>query len=119
MANGWGGARPGAGRKPGSKTMRRVPLIPAQAHRVVVEKMPLDILLETMRDPAVALELRLVAAVRAAPYFHAKISTAPPKASFEMSDAELETAIRREKEHALLQHSGQAQLVVIDADAAE
>ena len=34
MANGWGGARPGAGRKPGSKVVRKVPLIPARAHRV-------------------------------------------------------------------------------------
>jgi hypothetical protein len=119
MANGWGGARPGAGRKPGSKVVRRVPLTPAQAHRVTVEKMPLDILVETMRDPAVPLELRLVAAVRAAPYYHAKVSTVPPKASFEMTDLELETAIRREKEHGLLQHPGKTRLVVINADAAE
>jgi hypothetical protein len=90
--------------------MRKVPLIAAQAHRVVVEKMPLDILLETMGDPTMPLELRLVAAVRAAPYYHAKVSVGPPKASFEMTEAELETATRGEKEHTLRQHSGQAQL---------
>jgi len=115
MANGWGGARPGAGRKPGSKGMRKVPLIPAKAHRVVVEEMPLDILLQVMRDRSVSLELRCACAAKAAPYYHARVSSGPPKASFEMTDAELETAIRREKEHALRTGPGQPRLVVIDA----
>jgi hypothetical protein len=99
-----GGKRLGAGRPKGAKnkrTIAKVALIPALQHRQTAEALPLDILTEAMRDTALPVELRLAAAARAAPYFHAKVSSGPPKASFEMTQSELEAAIAREKEHFL------------------
>ena len=54
---------------------------------------------EAMRNEAHPIELRLAAAKAAAPFFHARISAGLPKASFEMTAHELETAIAREKEY--------------------
>jgi hypothetical protein len=110
---GWGGRRANAGRPRGSKnrrTIAKVPLLPARAHRQTVEEMPLDILLAAARDKTLPLELRLAAARAAAPYYHAKVSSGPPKASFEMSQIELETAIAREKEHLLRADPGQHEI---------
>jgi hypothetical protein len=56
------------------------------------------------------IELRLAAAAKAAPYYHAKVSSGPPKASFEMTYTELEIAITCEKEHALRTNPGQQQI---------
>jgi hypothetical protein len=100
----WGGRRANAGRPRGSKnrrTISKVPLLPARAHRQMVEEMPLDILIAAARDKNLPLELRLAAAKAAAPYFHARVSSGPPKAAFEMSELELQTAIAREKQHLL------------------
>ena len=111
-----GGYRPGAGRPRGSKSKRtitEVELIPAIAHRQAVEELPLDVLVAAMRDKAQPIELRLAAARAAAPYYHAKISTGPPKASFEMTDIELEAAIAREKEHQLRADPGQRTFHVV------
>jgi hypothetical protein len=116
-----GGRRMGAGRPLGSKNKRtiiQVPLGPAQAHRqMAVEELPLDVLVAAMRDKAQPLELRLAAAAKAAPYFHAKISTGPPKGSFEMTDIELETAIAREKEFQLRSDPGQHQIRMVTSGA--
>jgi hypothetical protein len=106
----WGGRRTGAGRKPGGKNRRAVTLLPARAHRQMVDEMPLDILIAAARDPTHPIELRLAAAAKAAPYYHAKVSSGPPKASFEMTDTELEIAIAREKQHALRTDPGQHQI---------
>jgi hypothetical protein len=111
-----GGKRPGAGRPRGSKNKRtttRVPRELAQLHRLTIEELPLDVLVAAMRDKSQPIELRLAAAARAAPYYHARISSGPPKASFEMSDGELETAIAREKEHALRADLGQRTFQVV------
>jgi hypothetical protein len=117
---GRGGRRAGAGRPKGSKnkrTISKVPLLPARAHRQIIEELPLDILIAAMRDKSQPIELRLAAAKVAAPYFHARISGGPPKASFEMSDLELEAAIAREiareKEHQLRADPGQRQIRVV------
>ena len=113
---GRGGRREGAGRPKGSKSRRtisKVPLLPAIAHRQAIEELPLDILITAARDKSQPLELRLAAAAKAAPYFHAKVSSGPPKASFEMSDAELETAIAREKEPQLRADPGQRTFRVV------
>jgi hypothetical protein len=111
-----GGRREGAGRPRGSKnkrTITKVELIPAITHRQAVEEMPLDVLVAAMRDKSQPIELRLAAARAAAPYFHAKVSTGPPKGSFEMSDLELEAAIAREKEHQLRSDPGQRTFRVV------
>jgi hypothetical protein len=110
---GWGGRRANAGRKPGGKSRRAVSLLPARAHRQAVEQLPLDVLLTAMRDEAHPIELRLAAARAAAPFLHARISTGPPKASFEMTQAELETAIAREKEHQLRTAPGPNQIRMV------
>jgi hypothetical protein len=110
---GWGGRRPGSGRKRGGKNRRSLSLLPARAHRQAVEQMPLDILIAAARDKTQPIELRLAAAKAAAPYYHAKVSSGPPKASFEMTDAELEIAIAREKEHALRAAPGQQQIRIV------
>lgn len=104
--NGWGGARKGAGRPRGSHGRRaeirsniKLPQIPATAHREAVGLMPIDMLLQAVRNENLPIELRLAAAAKAAPYFHAKVSVGPPKATFEMTDIELDIAITREKEY--------------------
>jgi hypothetical protein len=112
----WGGRREGAGRKRGSKnrrTIAKVPLLAARAHRQMIEEMPLDILIGAARDKTLPLELRLAAAKAAAPYFHAKVSSGPPKAAFEMTEVELQTAIAREKEHLLHADPGQHEIRVV------
>jgi hypothetical protein len=111
-----GGRRAGAGRPRGSKnkrTIARVPLLAARAHRQTVEEMPLDILIAAARDKTQPLELRLAAAKAAAPYYHARILGGPPKASFEMTQSELETAIAREKEHQLRSDPGPHQIHIV------
>jgi hypothetical protein len=112
----WGGHRSGAGRKPSStsrRTLAKVKLLPARAHRQAVADLPLDILMRAARDEAQPIEIRLAAARAAAPFFHAKPSSGPPKASFEMSDGELETAIAREKEFQLRADPGQRTFHVV------
>jgi hypothetical protein len=117
---GRGGRRAGAGRPRGSKSKRtiaKVKLLPAQAHRQAVADLPLDILMRVARDETQPLELRLAAAKFALPYYHARVSSGPPKASFEMTDAELETAIAREKEHLLRAEPGQHQIRMVASGA--
>jgi hypothetical protein len=112
----WGGKRPGAGRKPCSTSRRslaKIKLLPAQAHRQAVAELPLDILMRAARDEAQPIEIRLAAARAAAPYYHAKVSSGPPKAAFEMSELELQAAIEREKEHRLRTVPGQRTFRVI------
>jgi hypothetical protein len=87
-----------------------VKLLPARAHRQAVADLPLDILIAAARDKSQPIELRLAAAKAAAPYYHARVSSGPPKASFEMTDLELQTAIEREKEHQLRAAPGQQQI---------
>jgi len=107
-------ARRRAGRKPGTQGRRTIAkLLPAQEHRRALGDLPLDILLAAARDPAQSIEIRLAAANAAAPYFHAKVSSGPPKASFEMTLTELETAIAREKEYLLRAGAGQRTLRVV------
>jgi hypothetical protein len=111
-----GGRRAGAGRPKGSKnkrTIAKVPLLPARAHRQTVVEMPLDILIGAARDKSQPLELRLAAAKAAAPYCHARISSGPPKGSFEMTEHELKTAIDREKEFQLRSDPGPHQTRIV------
>jgi len=77
----------------------KLPDIPATQHRESVGLMPVDLLLRAVRDETLDMPLRLAAAAKAAPYFHARVTVGPPKAAFEMSDYELDAAIQREKEY--------------------
>lgn len=67
-----GGARPGAGRKPGS------PNKATAEQRAAVEASgltPLDFMLSVLRDDTQEQAIRLDAANKAAPYVHAKLAT--------------------------------------------
>lgn len=66
-----GGARPGAGRKPGIKNRLTKEQVKAVAE---TGQTPLEFLLEVMRDAQKALDVRLEAAKAAAPYVHAKLA---------------------------------------------
>lgn len=71
MANQRGGARPGAGRKPGSVTKRTREI----AERAIQEGLtPLEYLLRVLRDEGMDTETRMDAAKSAAPYIHPKLS---------------------------------------------
>ncbi|MCA8908514.1 MAG: hypothetical protein KDA64_11610 [Rhodospirillaceae bacterium] len=71
MANGHGGARPGAGRPKGSVN-RLVSEAVEQAK--AGGRMPLEHLLGVMRDPAKDTATRLEAAKAAAPYCHPRLA---------------------------------------------
>lgn len=67
-----GGYRPGAGRKKGAPNIR------TQATQAAVEGSgitPLEYMLQVMRDPSTEPKDKLNAAVAAAPYVHAKLSS--------------------------------------------
>lgn len=67
-----GGARPGAGRKPGSI---RKATAAAQAKAAETGILPLDFMLNHMRDETAPIAERLDMAKAAAPYIHAKLSS--------------------------------------------
>lgn len=67
-----GGARPGAGRKKGLPNKKTAE---AQAMAQATGITPLEYLLSVMREPAQEPRDRLAAAVAAAPYVHAKLSS--------------------------------------------
>src|SRR5262245_8534833 len=70
-----GGVRPGSGRKPNRspRTKKAKALIDKLVGQGV--KLPLEYLLEEMRDPDSSREERHAAAVAAAPYVHPKLSS--------------------------------------------
>jgi hypothetical protein len=67
-----GGARSGAGRKPGSI---RKATAAAQAKAAATGILPLDFMLDRMRNPDAPMVERLDMAKAAAPYVHAKLSS--------------------------------------------
>lgn len=67
-----GGARPGSGRKKGSPNKRTAEIAKAVEESGVT---PLEYMLRIMRDEAEDPRARLNAAVSAAPYVHAKLSS--------------------------------------------
>jgi hypothetical protein len=66
-----GGKRPGAGRKPGSKTKKMMDIAMAAA---AAGETPLEYLLRVMRDPTVDEDRRMDEAKSAAPYVHARLN---------------------------------------------
>ena len=77
----YGGARPGAGRKKGLPNK-----ITAEAQKKAAETgiMPLDYMLEMLRNKALPAEDRFEAAKAAAPYVHAKLSNIDANVKGEM-----------------------------------
>lgn len=66
-----GGARPGAGRKPGGTNRKTIAWDGQLLADPAAAESPLAYLLRQMRDEKVALKARIEAAVAAAPYVHA------------------------------------------------
>jgi hypothetical protein len=101
--NGWGGARAGAGRKPG---------VPNKNSRTTVEKaraagleLPLPRLLRRMNDKSLPEAYRDQLASLAAPFCHPRLSAITlPKRPSQMSDSELQHAIAVAEEDATKQN---------------
>lgn len=73
QSNGRGGRRKGAGRKPGSVTSRSRKF--ADEAAASGDLLPLDYMLQVLRDETKGFDARMDAAKAAAPYIHAKLST--------------------------------------------
>lgn len=66
-----GGSRPGAGRKPGVPNKRTAEMVERVASNGI---MPLDYMLQILRDENAEPEARMWAAEKAAPYLHPRLS---------------------------------------------
>jgi hypothetical protein len=82
-----GGARPGAGRKPGAPNKRTAELMKAAEESGIT---PLQFMLDVMRDDANDPKDRLAAANMAAPYVHAKLSSIEVNANVTTHEASLD-----------------------------
>lgn len=82
-----GGARPGAGRKPGVRNKKTAAL---QAEVENSGQTPLDFLLGVMRDPLKEDAQRLDAAKAAAPYVHSKLASIELTANVTTHEASIE-----------------------------
>ena len=85
--NGFGGPRAGSGRKKGSPNKKTAEL---QAYVAATGQTPLEYMLERMRDEANDPKERLNAAISAAPYVHARLSSVDMKASISTHEASLD-----------------------------
>lgn len=88
MAN--GGARPGAGRKPGSKGKRTHELIASLGEGLS----PVEFMVRTLRDESADPEARQWAAEKAAPYFHAKPMPEPRYIELELPKTDTAEGVR-------------------------
>src|SRR5215469_1766003 len=97
MANGHGGRRAGAGRKPGSANRKTLEIADQAATDGVL---PFEYMLAVMRDPNVEPERRDRMAVAAAPYIHPRLAVVAAKVDTQVdvriSRAELAEQARRE-----------------------
>ena len=82
-----GGARPGAGRKPGTPNKRTAETVKAVEESGLT---PLEYMLSVMRDEANEPRDRLSAAEKAAPYVHAKLSSIEMNAKVTTHEASLD-----------------------------
>jgi len=84
MANGHGGKRRGAGRKPGSKAVRRSDIIIREA--MERGETPLQYMLAVMQDQNAPIERRDDMAKAAAPYCHPRLAAIESKQILEPGD---------------------------------
>lgn len=82
-----GGARPGAGRKPGSVTKKTREIANKAAEAGIT---PLEYMLEVMRDDENPMDVRFEAAKAAAPYIHPKLSSIEASVSVSQHEAALD-----------------------------
>ena len=87
MANGWGGKRRGAGRKPGSKNPRGIRQTDAIIREAIERgETPLHYMLSVMKDESVPVERRDEMAKAAAPYCHPRLAAVESKTILEPGD---------------------------------
>lgn len=72
MANGWGGRRPGAGRKP-KNPKPEAPAAPSEPPAISGYDDPLEYLMAVVNDPTASRTERIRAAMTVAAYRHAKV----------------------------------------------
>lgn len=82
-----GGARPGAGRKPGAPNKKTAELLETARSEGI---MPLDYLLSIMRNSEQKEDVRMDAAKAAAPYLHPKLSSVEMNAKVTTHEAGLD-----------------------------
>ena len=82
-----GGARSGAGRKPGAANKKTQEVQAAVAASGIT---PLDYMLQIMRDPGAESASRLDAAKSAAPYVHAKLASIEVNANITAHESSLD-----------------------------
>jgi len=111
--NGWGGARPGAGRRKGTKDKRPRKSASALARiSAAGRELPLDRLMRRMNDETEPERYRDSLAMAAAPYLHPRLSVVgQAKTPFEMTSEELDATIAR-FEMQLRERDGQARLTL-------
>ena len=87
-----GGRRAGAGRKAGTRnkaTVEREQFVCAVVAQATASgQSPLDVMLSIMRSEEAPMGMRFKAAVEAAPYIHAKLSSVDMKADVKVSTEE-------------------------------
>lgn len=83
---GSGGARRGAGRPKGARNKKTEAL---QLALAATGTTPLEYILSVMRDPDIDKKERLTAAIAAAPYVHAKLSSVEMNATISMHEEAL------------------------------
>jgi hypothetical protein len=86
-SSGRGGARKGAGRKAGSSTKRTREIADRAAEEGIT---PLEYMLQVMRDETNDPRERLNAAVSAAPFIHAKLSSVEMNAKVTTHEASID-----------------------------
>lgn len=113
-----GGARPGSGRKPGTKNAATIAkealLEEVIAKAVEGETTPLEVMLQIMRDPASPAAMRFEAAKAAAPYVHPRLSQVDStvthkNAADEFNEAELLAIARAGSSRAARPANGKAE----------
>jgi len=93
MMAGYGGKRPGAGRRKGSRNRRTRETVAAVKQGLT----PLEYLMSVYQDPAVEIEHRIEAAKAAAPYVHPRLSTVQVQATADLrllTDEQLDAEVR-------------------------
>jgi hypothetical protein len=98
MANGHGGRRAGAGRKPGATTRRTREI----AERAIAEGVPpLEYMLAVMRDEQADLHRRDEMAKAAAPYIHPRLATIEQRPAQERAPTIAERVTEYDREDAI------------------
>jgi hypothetical protein len=113
-----GGARPGAGRKPGSRNKRTVLAEVLPKHAEQDRELPLYRLLDRFADETEDIRYRDVLSIACLPYLHSRpVSNLTAKPPHLMSDEELKATSEAEIEHRRQLEKGRGHLRVVKGAA--